>query len=191
VASEPIEIENALRAEVEISHPSLAIQDDLDATLGHASSVYAGSPALRQAGPLTLAQAHTAATLFLDSPPSLAEVLPALSSSIAAAYSAPTEVLNQPLLLLFQTGEQISSPLPLSAESRVSLVGTFIYANWLEEYLSSLQPSGSRVSSSTCLDEVRRAKRNAMTQVIGRNTAALFLDFYQALTNCQRLSRGA
>jgi hypothetical protein len=115
----------------------------------------------------------------------LPEVLPTLADAVAVAYAAPLVPENARAVLIFSASNPPVAPtLPLSEATPVSVLGPFLYAEWLVDNFHS-EELQERVESSEflCVAFVLAHQGSAVAQIIGRNIIALTAQFVMALAN--------
>lgn len=132
---------------------------------------------------LSIAQAHELATLSLGSPPSLQDALTALSADVSQAYALPERDGSAEIILMFSASSNMSSPLPLTANSKLTFVGSIYYAAWLVEAFPNHFAAVARLSTFQCRAWVTTNQIAAGSQVVLRNVAVAIWRIVSAITN--------
>ncbi len=136
---------------------------------------------------MSLASAHELALAGLNGP-SLAEAITALTLDVQSALANPDADESRRVILMFSASDPIVSPLPLTAESKLTLMGSLLYGQWLldtfpEDAFSYFEPTKVMVDSATCQLMVRGEEAAAVAQVIQRNTFVIFYRFAMAVVS--------
>jgi len=171
----------ALRAALELTIGS--VPPEIASAVDSAAEFVTQFPATK-GGFLSIGQAHEVATMSLSSSPSLSDALAALTGDVTQAYSNPLAPDSARIILMFSATSTLTSPLPLSSSTKLTLVGSLSYAAWLvAKFPSAIAAPIVDLNSGECSSEVMENQVAASLQVVLRNSAVVIYRIASAILN--------
>jgi len=168
------EISAALRLGLESASGAGFIPSEVAAGLAEYSELVSYDPSEKQEA-MTLDLVHQLASFGLSDAPDLPTVLPLLTSAVEDAFADPLAPQHRQIVLMFSAANPPTPPeLPLSADSQVSLLGVYLYAEWIVNNFPYATKSCETDSSSLlCGYFVHGHQAGLMHQVLLRNLFAI------------------